>query len=570
MRKSNIFLSAIVLSGVILSGCSENNISVVSGTSVTDPPDVLQTKPVTIQKEWEPDYMILPPSEEENVSKVTFIDDETFIKNYFNEHSFRYENRTIYVDMNKFPDTDDPFENISKDYVNHAYELVLSNVDGRNINFVNDISPWSVTITGYSGKCDFSHINKTIYFDNYMGGDLSTMNERSESKDILRFTNYKGGYDLSAIADMQNIYGIESDNYNSEDDLQFIKECKNLNYLWLENDDIDCEKLAGVLKGSNVNEVFMRTKNYRSSDMDILAKAFPSMEISYNMDDSPWSYDNYPTEGLVFYPNLYINGSAGGESFDSAAGELNNNYVYDSWRHTNELVNVFSNFTDETQTVNTVKIYRDNGGKLAEIPFADGNTSFNADIEIEPETEYHFIIPKDIFPYDKCETGVYKIEFETSYGTLSSNFFIDNTNDKDFLTDEQKEIFDKAYEITNLYFGCESYLPKEYVAEHTAEEFLAPIREAYTDDIAISLSRECGYIDENGELAVTDGSRGSDLTYQYVCFEPIYSDDDEIIFKSIIIHGHEDYPYFTWYEENNFHMVKTEKGWRFDIFQLWY
>ena len=72
----------VILSALLLSACAADDIPVASGTSVTDPPDVLQTKPVTIQKEWEPDYMILPPSEEENVNKVTFIDDETFIKNY--------------------------------------------------------------------------------------------------------------------------------------------------------------------------------------------------------------------------------------------------------------------------------------------------------------------------------------------------------------------------------------------------------------------------------------------------------------------------------------------------------
>ncbi len=566
MLKSNIFLSAIILSAVLLSACTENDVPTISETNVTNPPDVLQTTAETSAEpysKWSPQY-VMPPIDE-TASTVTFIDDEFFVANYFSEHGFRYSDYTVYVDMDKFPDTDDPFENISKDYADHAYRLVLYNADGRDMNFLNNISAFHITIVNYSGKCDFSNINKTIYFDNYMGGDISTIND-----DMLYFINYKGGYDLSGIADMQNIYRIEFDGYNSEDDLQFIRECKNLTSLWLENENTDCGKLADILKDSNINDLVIWTENYRSSDMDMLAKAFPGMDISYRMDDSPWNYENYPTEGLVFYPNLYINGSAEGESLDSSADELNNDHVYDLWLHTNELVNVFSNFTDETQTINTLKIYRDDGGELTEMPFSDGNTSFNVNIEIAPKTDYDLVIPKDIFPYDKCETGIYKIEFETSYGTLSNKFFIDNTNDMDFLTDEQKEIFDKAKEITSSYFGCSSHLSEEYAAEHTAEEFLAPIREAYTDDYAYSLSRERRYIDENGELAATDGDRGSDISLQYVCFAPIYSDDNEVTFKFISVHGQEDYPYFTWYEESNFHMVKTANGWRFDKFPTWY
>ncbi len=563
MFKSNIFLSSIILSAIMLSACSGENIPVVPETSVTDPPDVSKTTPGTTMSEWSPIWQVSPQADE-SITTVTFVDDEFFIANYFNENGFRYADRTVYVDMDKFPDTDDPFEDINKDYVDHATQLVISNADGRDINFVNDTSVWSVTITDYSGKCDLSKINKHFYFDNYMGGDLSTVNDEA-----LYFTNYKGGYDLSAIADMQNIHCVDFDGYVSEDDLQFINECENLTALWLKNNDVNCGKIIEILNDPSIKLLGIVTDNYRSSDMDMLAKAFPETDIIYRMNDESWNYENYPTEGLVFYPNIYIYGNESRGETDEEF-QLYNMYASNSWLNTSELVNVFSNFTDETQTVNTLKIYRDDGGELTEMPFSDGNTSFNVNIEIAPKTDHDLVIPKDIFPYDKCETGVYKIEFETSYGTLSSKFFIDNTNGLDFLTDEQKEIFDKAKEITSSYFGCSSYLSEEYAAEHTVEEFLAPIQEAYTDDIAVSLSRKYGYIDENGKLAATAGDRGGDITLQFVCFAPVYSDDNEVTFKYISIHGHEDYPYFSWYEESNFHMVKTENGWRFDKFPTWY
>ncbi len=558
MLKRRIFLAAVIMSALMLSACAENDIPDISETEVTDPPDVLQTT-VSDPREWSPGQFISPPVDD-NTTTTKVLDDEVFVANYFNEHGFRYSDYTVYVDMDKFPDTDDPFENISKDYADHAHNLVLYNADGRDISFLNNISAFYITIVDYSGKCDFSNIDKYIYFDNYMGGDISTIID-----DTLYFVNYKGGYDLSAIADMQNIFRIEFDGYSSEDDLEFIRECKNLTSLWLENENIDCEKIADILKDSNINNLFMQTDIYRSSDMDMLAKAFPETDIIYRMNDSAWNYENYPTEGLVFYPNLYIDGN---ESRGETDEEFHM-FASNSWLDTSELVNVFSNFTDETQTVNSLEIYRDNGGELTEIPFSDGNTSFNVNIEITPKTDYDLVIPKDIFPYDKCETGIYKIEFETSYGTLSSKFFIDNTNGLDFLTDEQKEIFDKAKEITSSYFGCSYYLSEEYAAEHTVEEFLAPIREAYTDDYAYSKALGM-YIDENGELAATLADRGSDITLQYVCFAPVYSDDNEVTFKFISIHGHEDYPYFSWYEERNFHMVKTENGWRFDKFPTWY
>ena len=568
MRKSNIFLPAMILSALLLSACTGGNSSIAPETAVTNPPDVLQTsaeRPAeTTMSEWDPsDYVVIPPTDE-NISTVTFIDDEFFITNYFNENGFRYADYTIYVDMDKFPDTDDPFENIKKGYIDHANSIVLSNADGRDINFVNDTSTWSLTINDYSGKCDLSNIDQIIYFDNYMGGDISTISERN---DVLRFINYKGGYDLSAIADIQNVYGVEFDNYNSEDDLQFIKECKNLTYLWLENDDIDCEKLAEILKGTNINEMFMRTGNYRGSDMDILAKALPTVKINYQEDDSGFYNYKAPSEGLVFCTNGILTVDQWAEKpelkTDHEIYDLTSSETWGLWNWNGELICLFSNYTGTDKTVKSAKLYREKDGELIETPFADGNFSYEINAVIKAGMGSDIEIPEELLSAKNTKAGIYKIEFDTDDGNISMRFFI-SSDSLDFLTDEQRQAYDKAYEIMSKYFLLGHHMDKSYINTHTAEDFLAELYEGLTYDYAHFLSDGI-YIDENGELIEVDAD-GGNIVYMGSCYEPIYSDENEVIFKRINFYGHSDFSYFLWVGSKNYHMVMTEDGWRFDNF----
>ena len=64
--------------------------------------------------------------------------------------------------------------------------------------------------------------------------------------------------------------------------------------------------------------------------------------------------------------------------------------------------------------------------------------------------------------------------------------------------------------------------------------------------------------------------RGFDISHFDDSFLPVYSSDDEVVFQNIVTHAHEDNPYFVWFESLNYRMIKTDDGWKFDIFQFWY
>ncbi|MCH5347945.1 MAG: hypothetical protein J1E40_01355 [Oscillospiraceae bacterium] len=352
-------------------------------------------------------------------------------------------------------------------------------------------------------------------------------------------------------------------------DTNFISECKNLKQLLLLDYSGDIHSLAELLKANNIGEVYIRPANYSSADADQLMKEFDGT-VQYHMDSSQWlGYEDRPTEGVVFFANLYVSPGQADAKWECQTSEAQVYYPH-TWNYHGSLVSTFTNLTEEKQSVKSVQISRDDGGKLTAMPFADGSTSLEIDFEIDPNTNSDFDITEEMFPFSKCETGIYKVVFEVGDEKPEQTFFIDNTVGMSFLTAEQKEIFDKAYDITRWNFGESTYMPPSYIESHTAEDFLAELCEGYTYDYAYSRAAGWGYIDENGNLQERYGDRGGDISYQGHCFVPLYSDNNEVLFKNIVIHGHEDYPYFIWFEEYNYHMVKTDDGWRFDIFQIWH
>ncbi len=530
----------VILSALLLSACAAEDIPEIPETTAETSAEsdtiteISETVSETTFSEWLPgDYP--PPLDDENENSVTFIDDETFIKNYFNEHGFRYENKTIYVDMDKFPDTDDPFENISDNYINYTYGLVLSGVDGRNINFVNGISPWVLTIADYSGECDFSNINKEIYFDNYMGGDLSSYKRVG----YITFRNYSGEYPFNGLNE-------------------------NITYLSVENDSIDPQAIAGI-NNSDITDVEIIVKNYRDSDIDFLVTACPDVNLKY----CEYSYDRQnDSEDLIFYCSAVLDNSTWRDKPElKSEREI---YPYDDanffyWGE--NLMCSFSNFTDKDIAIISAKLCREEkDGEFTEIPFADGSSSYEINTVIKAKKGGDCEIPKELLSAEKFDAGAYRIEFETGVGTIGRKFFISHGTELTELSDEQKQAYDKARAIADKYFMYEHYLDEEYVSTHTAEDFLAEICEGFTYDQAYQFAVMYGFIDENGNLQEIYADGSSNIMYMGSNIAPICSDDKEAFLKETIFYGHSDDPYIAWREARIYHMVNTEDGWRFDKF----
>ncbi len=139
----------------------------------------------------------------------------------------------------------------------------------------------------------------------------------------------------------------------------------------------------------------------------------------------------------------------------------------------------------------------------------------------------------------------------------------------DFLSDEQLEVFKKAYILENAFYGTDSELSQQYADTHSTEEFIAQFTDVFTEEYAYNKALGT-YLDENGRLKPTSASSGVDISLWGMEFIPIQSNSSEVIFKAQTVHSYEDEPRYIWYNERKFHMINTEDGWKFDCFGLWY
>ncbi|MCM1023212.1 MAG: hypothetical protein NC395_04050 [Prevotella sp.] len=581
MINRKILLGTVLAAAVCLSACAEEN----AGTSETSPETVAAAE-----------ISAATVSETSAVTEAAEAGEETedIYINYFSSRGFEikksiYRFYSLTVDLDNFKDVADPFEGLDKDhFLSCINSVTLKNVDGWKLDFLSWNKYNNVYIPDYSGNADFSGLENDIVFGNYMGGDLSTV-DFAEKNRTVEFAHYSGEYplnnmpkdgvakfvfsnfgedvDFGFIAEYPNVSEIRLYGQNIDKvDFNFIRDCKNLKYIMLTGKSVDCAALAEILPDTSVTRVNIIVEDYSSEEAELLMKALPSGSVRYSLDSTPWDNDKNPTEGVAFFTNMRVYSDAK-ITWDVQTGEAGE-YNRSSWIYSGSLVCTFSNFTEEIQTVNSVRIFRDEKGKNEAMTFADGTTSHKLDFAIDPGTNSDLDINREIFPFAECETGIYKVVFDVGGEQLEQRFFLFN-GDKDFLTEEQREVFDKAYKITEKYFGCSTYLSQEYADAHTAEEFLENLYEGYTREYAYGKSLGT-YIDGDGNLKAAAGDRGGDISEQGNYFMPIYADENEVLFKNFVIHGHEDYPYYIWFAEENFHMVKTDEGWRFDKFDLWY
>ncbi len=486
-------------------------------------------------------------------------------EDYFEEQGYKLEGSTLCIDMNDFTDGKEPLAGIDEEYLKKVYFVTVENAGDSDLSFLQK-SPFNrVTLEGYSGNTDFSEMNIiSITLDDYRGGDLTSLPEYEYL--WLNFENYSGNEDMSFIADLESIHNLSFKNYRDESDLSFIAECPNITSLVLINKSINAEAAADVIQNSNIKTLSIKTEAYSSKDADIIMRAAPTCAVRYYLDNSPWS-DGRPEEGIAFFTNMYFYPDRPG-NWECRTADASTYYPA-IWRHSGSLVCTFSNFTEEVQRINSAEIFKYDKGVLTPITFSDGSFVYDIDFTIDPGTNSDYEIANEVFPFNECETGIYTAAFNSDGGRLEQKFVIRRSDD-DFLTEEQHNAVDAAYEITKKYFGSSIYMSQEYADEHTVDEFLSEICLGYTYDYAYSTAQRYRYIDENGNLQAASSDKGGDISYQGSFLMPVYSDNNEVLFKNFIIHGHEDNPYFIWFEEVNYHMVKTEDGWRFDNFQIWY
>ncbi len=277
-----------------------------------------------------------------------------------------------------------------------------------------------------------------------------------------------------------------------------------------------------------------------------------------------------PEQGLVFFiqPSIsQLDEASRVDNWECRDTEVLRDFHYDGeWQYAKELIFVFSNYTNEPVTIDSINIVNDAEDTL--VSFTDGSLFLDINLTVQPMHKTDYILRAEDFDYSACESGIYNAVANVGLEGYGRKFFINNCEyAPTFLTEEQQEIFAKADGVMTDWFWTDTWIPPEYTDTHTTDDSLTMLYEVFTEEYANELAAE--YIDENGNLRNIDRGRESDISYCDHCFLPVYSDENEVLFQNIVTHAHEDNPYFIWFETLNYRMVKTENGWRVDRFDLW-
>lgn len=388
---------------------------------------------------------------------------------------------------------------------------------------------------------------------------------------------------LSSSENLEEYADISSLRINNvgDHDIGFIGQFQKLEHLSL----FGCNGTKSCISALNDSEIILRSlyvndNSYAETNGDALFKSFPSTETVYMQNSDEWNSASHK-EGFRYYASPIV-------------GEPYENYPL--------CLNFIS--PDKTGYVSEMKLFRRENDFILPAEILSGSSVLPLDLEIKPGETAAYTVPEDILDLKNAPAGRYiavcsmRTGDEEEYSEIKSEFFIHSrpfTNEfpdsffengnisdpntygtsyylyksPDFLDEEQLRAFDLAYRLESIYFGTEREISEQYAREHTADEFITDLTKAFTYDRIYEKTAKL-YFDENGNIIPCSASGGVDISLMDMEFFPLYSDEDEVLFKAEILHGHEDDPYFVWFSERNFHMIRTEDGWRFDCFNLWY
>lgn len=306
-----------------------------------------------------------------------------------------------------------------------------------------------------------------------------------------------------------------------------------------------------------------------------------------------------PEDGLVFFIQPSIcqrDETSRVDDWECRDTDVLRDFHYDGeWLYAKELIFVFSNYTDDPVTIDSIQIIRESDGTPAS--FADGSDILNIDFTVQSMHKTDYLLETENFDYSACESGIYTAVVNIGSESYERDFFINNCGvysethisennifydeetgeflhreytvyAPDFLTEEQQKIFAKAHGTMWDSFWCGHQIPEEYVNTHTTEDFMAMLYGIFTEDYANKLAPS--YIDENGQFIIYDADRGANINYFDHCFFPISADENRVEFKAVVTYCHSDNPYeVAFNDECRYVMVSTENGWRVDRFDLW-
>ena len=315
--------------------------------------------------------------------------------------------------------------------------------------------------------------------------------------------------------------------------------------------DGDISEYTDALKSFDI--ICIKTLNYSEAEMNMLMKELPQASIEYRKS----VVVDIPSEGVVFYVNPIV-----------SAYDIEARY---GWIDLKSITAYFTNYTDEPQRAEKAEIFYCSSEGIEPVGFVGGKTYFETDLTIEANSTAEFVIDESMFDIKNAKTGIYSVRFTFENYAPEQEFFISNSDGSEFLTEEQRELLNEAYDFSTKYFSWYGYYVgswrsdyEQHISDEAAETLSKYFTRGYISDHAESIS-----IDDNGDLYDRSEEGGGSVVYLGQYFSPVYSDSGQVVFKSVTVNYHGDNRYFIWFEDVSLRMVKTDDGWRFDDFQFW-
>lgn len=307
-----------------------------------------------------------------------------------------------------------------------------------------------------------------------------------------------------------------------------------------------------LFKCPQFDRIFIETEEYSDKDINSILEHFP---------ESKFEYHYYTVRPWEQFPNGYPDGFSLG--------------IYSPEVKDNSLGVWFCNNSDETVTAESVKVSYYYNDEWVKIPFLDGSYEKTLDVSAEPrynlfysdiyplyEQPHDFELTEDNFDFTAAKTGRYKLTVTTDKGDAEIDFYIKNSDELAFLTEEQREILLGADDIIRQYFSWSTSHPDEFIVGEDGETVL---REKFCDYLTYDLAYELSYdvyIDDNGLIVNRGGDRGSSIMYDGNFIQPVYVGEDKIIMKRVVVNSHGDSFNDFSLEVYNIEMLPTEDGWR--------
>ena len=416
----------------------------------------------------------------------------------------------------------------------------------------------------------FSTAAEQEYGYAYVGIDFKFHPEIT-AEDISEINQVSEGYDSVRCS-------IDNADMGS---LAFLAECKGITYLALNDMPSDVSELVAALEQMNsLEQLYIDTAVYSDLAINDIFKAAPDCRIEYNWyEESEVESDSGYDKCFfiaAYTPCAYSSNNEFGVPETYGTGEDDSIYdeLHGMW---------FCNYTSDDVTVESAEIYYYYNDEWIPVLFSDGSYKKEIGFTAEPMYNIYRYNPYEVydmpcdfrldynnFDFENAKTGRYRLAFTTDKDTVYSDFYINGSTEYDFLTEEQKQVFDDASKVIGRYFSASSYYPNEFPEGGDGD---ALIREKFCHCLTYDFARKISlgiYIDENGNVIAGGGDRGSNISFDGDYIQPVYIGEDMIVIKRIVVYSHGDYLNDFSVSAHNITMVPTEDGWRVSSMHEYY